>query len=109
MTTILFFDGITLIAFANSKIFFISSILFTLLGIILVVFQILNDTIIQENTNDNNRGKVYGFLGSLIDPVSIISLGIGGALTEVLSTKSIFILCGTAEILVALIYKIFKR
>jgi Major Facilitator Superfamily. len=109
MTTVLLFDGITLIAFSNSKIFLLSSILFTFLGVIFVVFETLTDTIIQENTNDDNRGKVYGFLGSLVDPLSIISLGIGGALTSVFSAKAIFILCGIAEITVALIYKTYNK
>ncbi|MDK2807211.1 MAG: transporter, family, macrolide efflux protein [Thermoanaerobacterium sp.] len=109
MTTVLLFDGITLIAFSNSKIFLVSSILFTFLGVIFVVFETLTDTIIQENTNDDNRGKVYGFLGSLVDPLSIISLGIGGALTSVFSAKAIFILCGIAEITVALIYKTYNK
>ncbi|WP_333510902.1 MFS transporter [Thermoanaerobacterium saccharolyticum] len=109
MTTVLLFDGITLIAFSNSKIFLLSSILFTFLGVIFVVFETLTDTIIQENTNDDNRGKVYGFLGSLVDPLSIISLGIGGALTSVFSAKVIFILCGIAEITVALIYKTYNK
>ncbi|MGF7430445.1 MFS transporter [Thermoanaerobacterium thermosaccharolyticum] len=109
MTTVLLFDGITLIAFSNSKIFLLSSILFTFLGVIFVVFETLTDTIIQENTNDDNRGKVYGFLGSLVDPLSIISLGIGGALTSVLSAKAIFILCGISEITVSLIYKVCNK
>ncbi|KAA5806231.1 MFS transporter [Thermoanaerobacterium thermosaccharolyticum] len=108
MTTVLLFDGITLIAFSNSKIFLLSSILFTFLGVIFVVFETLTDTIIQENTNDDNRGKVYGFLGSLVDPLSIISLGVGGALTGILTAKTIFILCGIAEITVALMYKIYN-
>ncbi|WKV07693.1 MFS transporter [Thermoanaerobacterium sp. CMT5567-10] len=109
MTTVLLFDGITLIAFSNSKIFLLSSILFTFLGVIFVVFETLTDTIIQENTNDDNRGKVYGFLGSLVDPLSIISLGIGGALTSVFSAKAIFILCGISEITVSLIYKAYNK
>lgn len=109
MTTVLLFDGITLIAFSNSKIFLLSSILFTFLGVIFVVFETLTDTIIQENTNDDNRGKAYGFLGSLVDPLSIISLGIGGALTGIFNAKAIFILCGIAEITVSLIYKTYNR
>lgn len=109
MTTVLLLDGITLIAFSNSKIFLLSSILFTFLGVIFVVFETLTDTIIQENTNDDNRGKVYGFLGSLVDPLSIISLGIGGVLTGVFSAKTIFILCGIAEVTVALIYKTYNK
>lgn len=109
MTTVLLFDGITLIAFSNSKIFLLSSLLFTFLGVIFVVFETLTDTIIQENTNDDNRGKVYGFLGSLVDPLSIISLGIGGALTNVFTAKAIFILCGISEITVSLIYKVCNK
>ena len=105
LTTVLLFDGLTLLAFSNVHYFPLSLVLFTFLGVIFSIFGTIINTVIQENVNDKFLGRVYGFLEVVTEPLGIISLFIGGVTEGWFGAKMVFILCAVAEIATALIFK----
>ncbi len=88
-----FFDRIPL-----STFFTIGSFL---LGIAMVSILVPSQTVLQENTPDSDRGKVYGSLGVAMAGLSLIPVLIAGGLADIFGVNAIFIGLGVLIILVA--------
>ncbi len=65
-----------------------------LLGIIVVSIIIPSQTVLQENTSDQDRGKVFGVLMALISGLSLPPILFVGILSDIFGTLPIFIALG---------------
>lgn len=75
-----------------STVFAISSFL---LGIALVSILVPSQTVLQENTTDKDRGKVFSILGVAMSAFSLVPVLLSGFLADIFGTHPIFIALGT--------------
>lgn len=59
------------------------------------------NTILQEETNDESRGKIYGVLNTLIGITSIIPVVLVGGLADIIGVKSVITGVGISVIILA--------
>ena len=73
-----------------------------LLGIAMVSILVPSQTVLQENTPEKDRGKVFATLGVSMAALSLIPLLISGFLADIFGTHPIFIGMGTIIFLAGL-------
>ncbi len=61
------------------------------------------NTILQEETSDESRGKIYGVLNTLIGITSIIPVVLVGGLADIIGVKSVITWVGISVIILAFI------
>ncbi len=71
-----------------------------LLGIAMVSILVPTQTVLQENTDDNDRGKVFSVLGVAMSALSLIPVFLAGVLADLFGTAPIFIGLGALIMLV---------
>lgn len=71
-----------------------------LLGLAMVSIVVPAQTVLQENTNETMRGKIYAVLGVLNAAFTIIPVVLVGALADLVGTLPIFLLMGSVTILI---------
>jgi len=74
-----------------------------LLGFAMSFVFIPANTILQEETSDEIRGKIYGVTNSIIGAISILPVLVVGGLADVIGVKSVITGLGIVIILIALI------
>lgn len=82
-----------------SKILFVGSFL---LGAALVSILVPSQTVLQENTPEEDRGKVFSVLGVAMAGLSLVPILLVGILADVFGTTPIFIGLGAVVILAGL-------
>lgn len=73
-----------------------------LLGIAMVSILVPSQTVLQENTPEEDRGKVFSVLGVAMSGLSLIPVLLSGVLADVFGTTPIFIGLGAIIIVVGL-------
>lgn len=73
-----------------------------LLGMAMVSILVPTQTVLQENTPDKDRGKVFSVLGVAMSGLSLIPVFLVGVLADLFGTTPIFIGIGTIIILTGL-------
>ncbi len=74
-----------------------------LLGLAMVSIVVPSQTILQENTTESMRGKIYAVLGVLNAAFTVVPVVIAGAIADFAGTKPIFLLIGGITILIGLL------
>lgn len=82
-----------------SKIIFVGSFL---MGIALISILIPSQTVLQENTHEEDRGKVFAVLGVAMAALSLIPVLLVGLLADIFGTTPIFIAMGILVTLLGL-------
>lgn len=82
-----------------SKVLIIGSFL---LGMAMVSILVPTQTVLQENTSESSRGKVFSVLGVAISAFSLIPILLSGFLADIFGTTPIFIGLGIVIILTGL-------
>lgn len=54
---------------------------------------------IKKQTPEEMLGRVYGFINTVVEPLSVISILAGGILANYIEAKYIFLICAITEIL----------
>jgi MFS family permease len=67
------------------------------------------NTVLQEETSDESRGKVYGVLNTLIGIMSIVPVVLVGGLADLIGIKAVITGTGFAVLIIALIRIITDR
>lgn len=89
--------------FLTINILHIMVVLAFVLGFASAFVFIPANTILQEETSDEVRGKIYGVLNSLVGAVSLIPVLIVGGLADVIGVKAVITDVGLVIIMIALI------
>jgi len=79
------------------------------LGFAMAFVFIPANTILQEETSDEIRGKIYGVSNSFVGAISILPVLVVGGLADVIGVKSVITGLGITVILIALIRFISDR
>lgn len=82
-----------------SKILIIGSFL---LGMCLVSILVPSQTVLQQNTPNKDRAKIFSVLGVVMSALSLIPVLLSGVLADIFGTTPIFIALGAVIILVGL-------
>lgn len=96
------FDGTVVMLFSQTSTFPLAMFWFTLLGVILTVSGVTSGTVVQQETPEEMRGRVYGIRGPLFNPVQLLSIGGGSALAAWVGARWVFFGSGLGEVVLAL-------
>lgn len=109
---VLLFDSVAFMLFVLNRFFPLSILLFTFLGIIGAAHGIILNTVLQKTVPDENRGKVFSFIGMLVGPVSILSILVGTTLADLITAKNVLLIAAGLEALIAFgvrLTKVFRE
>lgn len=73
-----------------------------LIGMIMVSVLVPSQTVLQENTSEKDRGKVFAVLGVAMSGLSLIPVALAGIFADLFGTNPIFIALGLMIIFVGL-------
>lgn len=73
-----------------------------LLGMAVVSILVPSQTVLQENTPEKDRGKIFSVMGVAMSALSLIPIFITGILADIFGTTPIFIALGLLIILIGL-------
>ncbi len=76
-------------------------------GIALTMVQTATTTIIQEKTDENMQGRVFGLLGTMYSGFLPLGMVIFGPLADKINLKILMVFSGIALIVVAVVMKIY--
>jgi MFS family permease len=95
--------------FLRINMIHIMVVLAFILGIATSFVFVPANTVLQEETSDQARGKVYGVLNSLIGIMSIIPVVVVGGLADLIGVKAVITGTGLVVIIIAVIRIIMDR
>lgn len=96
------FAGILFALMAQVKIISFFMLGSFLLGVALVSILVPSQTVLQENTPNQDRGKVFASLGVAMAAFSLIPVLVSGVLADIFGVQSIFIGLGIFIIIIGL-------
>lgn len=82
-----------------SKVMFVGSFL---MGVALVSILVPSQTVLQENTPEEDRGKVFAVLGVVMAGLSLVPVVLTGLLADLFGTNPLFIGIGIITILIGI-------
>lgn len=100
----LIFDSFLAIAFSVNRYFPFSLLIFAGMGIVGAFSGSILQTVIQENTPEIMLGRVSGLINSVSDPLSVLSLLLGGIFAGLIEVKWIFIAGSLLELTAAIFF-----
>ena len=100
----LVFDSMLVIAFSLNRYFPITLFIFGGMGVVGAFNGSILQTVIQEETPENLLGRVSGFINSIVQPIGVISILIGGICSNLIEVKWIFIFGALLELLTGLYF-----
>lgn len=106
VVNILFLDALMIVVMGLNNQFFVGLIVFFTFGMIGTAFQVNVITIFQERVPEHLRGRAMGSLSVAFEPVSMASMALGGALSDVIGVQILFIGSGIMEFCVAIVCRI---
>lgn len=100
----LVFDSMLVIAFSLNRYFPITLFIFGGMGVVGAFNGSILQTVIQEKTPENLLGRVSGFINSIVQPIGVVSILIGGICSNLFEVKWIFIFGALLELLTGLYF-----
>lgn len=91
----------------NISILHIMFILAFILGVANALVYVPASTIIQEKTSDEFRGKVYGFLNSLVGVLSLLPIIIAGGLSDLIGVGAVISGIGVSVLILGVVRLVF--
>lgn len=98
VTWLVALDGLALVMFAFNRSFAGALVLFGVFGALGTVVQINLATFLQRETPDQWRGRVFGWLGTLLGPLSLLSVCLGPLLADAIGVVSVLAFSGLFEL-----------
>jgi MFS family permease len=102
VTWLLAVDGVMLMLFAVNRQFWLALALFGLFGAIGTVARISLATFLQRETPEQQRGRVFGWLGVFMGPLSLLSVIMGSLLADTVGVVLVLACSGLFELVVGL-------
>lgn len=88
------FCGINSSIFALNPIFTLAVTLFVVNGLANGLWEVSSQTILQEETDDEKRGRVFSVAGTIVGSTNVLSSGLAGIFGQIIGVKLLFFLCG---------------
>jgi MFS family permease len=96
--------GAGLVIYSLNNQVWLSVILLLILGAANAFLDIPVNTLIQENTPESVRSRVYGVISSVIGLAGIFPIVISGALADMVGVQTVMFLCGLTIFSLAVLY-----
>lgn len=94
-------DGLLLVVFAFNRTIPGALALFAGFGALATLAQIALATFLQRAAPDDLRGRTFGWLGTVVGPLSLVAVFLGPLLAEATGVVTVLALCGLAELAMA--------
>jgi len=94
-------DGALLVVFALNRSFIAAMVLFACFGALATLAQIALATFLQEAAPEDRRGRTFGWLGTVVGPLSLAAVFLGPLAAELIGVVVVLALCGVAELVTA--------
>jgi MFS family permease len=94
-------DGILLVVFAFNRSFPAAMGLFACFGALATLAQIALATFLQEVAPEDRRGRTFGWLGTVVGPLSLVAVFLGPLAAQLMGVVAVLACCGLAELAVA--------
>jgi len=91
-------DGALLLVFAFNRTVVGALALFACFGALATLAQIALATFLQRAAPDEMRGRTFGWLSTVVGPLSLVSVFLGPMLAVQVGVVAVLSLCGAAEI-----------
>lgn len=101
--------GVLACGMGLSRNFILNLSLMLVYGIALTMVQTATTTIIQEKTDENMQGRVFGLLGTMYSGFLPVGMIVFGPLADKISLQLLMVASGIALILVAAVMKLNKN
>jgi MFS transporter, DHA3 family, macrolide efflux protein len=108
VVNLLFLDALMIVVMGITPWFWLALVVFFVFGMIGTAFQVSVITLLQERIPDKLRGRAMGTLSVVFEPVSMASMGLGGAISDVVGVQLLFVGSGIAEFCVAVVARLTK-
>ncbi len=105
----LVFDSILVIAFSLNRYFPITLLIYGAMGVLGAFSGSILQTVIQEKTPGNLLGRVSGFINSIVQPLGVVSILIGGICSNLVEVKWIFIFSALLELVTGLCFRHLQK
>lgn len=92
-------DGALLLVFAYNRTFGVALLLFACFGALATLAQIALATFLQETAPDDRRGRTFGWLGTVVGPLSLAAVFLGPMAASLVGVVAVLAACGAAEVL----------
>jgi len=90
-------EGLLLVLFALNRIYPLSVAIFLLFGTIGSTLQIVLMSLFQTHIPEDKRGRVFANLTPVLGPLSIVSIGLGTFLADVVGVARVLLISGGME------------
>jgi MFS family permease len=94
-------DGALLLVFAATRHVAVAAVLFAAFGAIGTLAQIALATFLQRETPEDARGRTFGWLGTCVGPLSLVSVFLGPLAAGAIGAVAVLALSGAFELMVA--------
>ncbi len=94
-------DGALLLVFAATRHVGVAAVLFAAFGAIGTLAQIALATFLQRETPEAARGRTFGWLGTCVGPLSLVSVFLGPLAAGAVGAVAVLALSGVFELIVA--------
>jgi MFS family permease len=91
-------DGVLLMIFAYNRSIALAMILFACFGALATLALIALATYLQESAARDQRGRTFGWLGTVVGPWRLAAVFLGPLLAEVLGVVMVLAICAVAEV-----------
>jgi MFS family permease len=98
LLAVLTLDGVAVLGFALNTNFYVAMLICALFGMMGVALSSTANTILQEETPEILRGRVFALFGSAMGPASLLSIGMGAGLASLFGPRLVFLGAGFAEL-----------
>jgi MFS family permease len=97
-------------AIANTKdVSLIVAMLILILGLMNALINISSQTLLQQHSTDQTRGKIFGALNSLINLAQVFPVLLAGALADLTSVTKVFAVIGILVVSFAVLQMAYLR
>ena len=93
-------DGVLLVVFALNRSLIAAVCIFAGFGALATLVQIALATYLQSAAPQDRRGRTFGWLGTVIGPLSLASVFLGPLVAELAGVVPVLVFCGLAELIV---------
>jgi MFS family permease len=94
-------DGVLLLVFALNRDVVVALLLFAGFGALATLAQIALATFLQRMAPDDRRGRTFGWLGTVVGPLSLAAVFLGPWLAGLVGVVVVLAACGAAELAVS--------